>query len=84
MFTFFHFINGVKSSNLFTKTEKKNSQKIRAHVGNFVERCPIWYYLYNFENVENSYGGVLLLAKLQALQVTLFRGCFSPFYKLYK
>ena len=26
----------------------------------------IWYHLYNFKNVENSHGGVLLSVKLQA------------------
>ena len=34
-------------------------------------RCAIWYHLYNFKNVENTHGGVLLLA---------FFTCF----KLYK
>ena len=28
-------------------------------------RCTIWYHLYNLKNVKNTYGGVLLLAKLQ-------------------
>ena len=30
-------------------------------------RCAIWYYLYNLENVKNTYVGVLILVKLQAL-----------------
>ena len=29
-------------------------------------RCAIWYYLYNFKNVKNTHGGVLILVKLQA------------------
>ena len=28
--------------------------------------CAIWYHLYNLKNVKNTYGGVLLLVKLQA------------------
>ena len=28
--------------------------------------CVIWYRLYNFKNVKNTHGGVLLLVKLQA------------------
>ena len=28
-------------------------------------RCAIWYDLYNFKNVKNSHGGVLLLIKFQ-------------------
>ena len=30
-------------------------------------RCAIWYHLYNFKNVKNTRGGVLILVKLQAL-----------------
>ena len=29
-------------------------------------RCVIWYHLYNFKNVKDTHGGVLLLVKLQA------------------
>ena len=36
-------------------------------------RCAIWYHLYNLKNVENNYGGVLLLVKV-----------FFTFFKLYK
>ena len=32
----------------------------------YVVRCAIWYYSYNLKNVKNTYGGVLLLVKLQA------------------
>ena len=35
-------------------------------------RCAIWYHLYNFKNVKNTHGGVLL-------KVTLLHGCFSRF-----
>ena len=28
--------------------------------------CAIWYHSYNFKNVKNTHGGVLLLVKLQA------------------
>ena len=44
--------------------------------------CAIWYHLYNFKNVKNTYEGVLLLVKLQAslLKLTLlhwfFFSCF--------
>ena len=29
-------------------------------------RCAIWYFMYNFKNVKNTHGGVLILVKLQA------------------
>ena len=29
----------------------------------YVMRCMIWYHLYNFKNVKNTHGGVLLLLK---------------------
>ena len=51
----------------------------------FVMFYAIWHHLYNLKNVKNNHGGVLLLVKLQALlKVTLLRGCFSRFFKLYK
>ena len=28
--------------------------------------CAIWYHLYNFKNVKNTHGGMLILVKLQA------------------
>ena len=52
--------------------------------------CVIWYHLYNFKNVKNTYGGVLLLGKSQALKlqaVTKSNGpswVFFSFFKLYK
>ena len=36
-------------------------------VGSYVMFCVIWYHWYNFKNVINTHGGVLLLIKLQAL-----------------
>ena len=32
----------------------------------FVVRCAILYHLYNFKNVRNTHGGLLLLVKLKA------------------
>ena len=29
-------------------------------------RCAIWYHLYDFKNVKNTHGGLLILVKLQA------------------
>ena len=29
--------------------------------------CAIWHHLYNLKNVKNTYGGVLILVKLQAI-----------------
>ena len=34
--------------------------------------CAIWYHLKNFKNVKNTYGGVLLLVKLQAKSLQLY------------
>ena len=46
-------------------------------------RWAIWYHLYNFKNVKNIHGGVLLLVKwlkpATLLKVTLLDGCFSLF-----
>ena len=53
-----------------------------SNTGLYVMFCAIWYHLYNLKNVKNTYGGVLLLVKLQAkilLEVTLLHGCFSRF-----
>ena len=35
----------------------------------FVMWCAIWYHLHNLKNVKNTYGGVLILVKLQASDV---------------
>ena len=35
----------------------------------YMMRCAIWYHLYNLKNIKNTYGGVLILVKLQALRV---------------
>ena len=53
----------------------------------YVVRCTIWYHLYNFKNLKNTHGGVLILVKLQA---TAFTKNNTPpwvlltFFKLYK
>ena len=52
------------------KIEKRNK---------FVMRCAIWYYLYNFRKVKNTYGGVLILVKLQASRVD---GCLVENWKI--
>ena len=31
----------------------------------YVVRYAIWYHLYNFKNVKNTHGGVLILVKLK-------------------
>ena len=36
-----------------------------ACIRKYVMHCAIWYHLYNFKNVKNTHGGVLLLVKLQ-------------------
>ena len=52
----------------------------------YVMLCAIWYYLYNFKNVKNTHGGVILLVKLQAeactktlLKLAFLHECFSRF-----
>ena len=45
----------------------------------YVMRCAIWWHLYNFKNVKNTHGGVLILVKLQASGFTFFK-----LYKLYQ
>ena len=42
-------------------------------------RCAICYYLFDFKNVKNTHGGVLLLVKVTLLKVALLHGCFSLF-----
>ena len=46
-------------------------------------RCAIWYILYNLKNVKNTYGGMLLLVKLQAKSNTP-QWLFFTFLNLYK
>ena len=43
--------------------------------------CAIWYHLYDFKNVKNTHGGVLLLVLWSAtlLKVRLLHGCFTRF-----
>ena len=42
--------------------------------------CTSRYHMYNFKNVKNTHGGVLLLVKLQALlKVALLHRCFPRF-----
>ena len=45
----------------------------------YVMSCEIWYHLYNFKNVENIHGGVLLLVKPATLLKVTLNGCFSSF-----
>ena len=46
----------------------------------YVVLCAISHRSYNFKNVKNTHGGVLLSVKLHALvKVTLLHGCFSRF-----
>ena len=53
-------------------------------------RCTIWYRLHNSKNVKDTHGGVLLLAKLQALDCNLTKSknppwvFFFTFFKLYR
>ena len=35
-------------------------------VNTYVILCAIWYHLYNLKNAKNTYGGMLLLVKLQS------------------
>ena len=51
--------------------------------------CTIWYHWYNFKNVKNTHGGVLLLVKLQASARNFTKSntppwVFFTFLKLYK
>ena len=52
-----------------------------------VIRCAIWYHLYNLKIVKNTHGGVLLLVKLKACNVTKSNTppwVFFTIFKLYK
>ena len=40
--------------------------------------CTIWYHLYNFKNVKNIHGGVLLLVKLQATACNFIKSNTTP------
>ena len=44
----------------------------------YVMRCTIRYHLYNFKNLKNTHGGVLILAAT-LLKLTLLHRCFSRF-----
>ena len=47
----------------------------------YVVRCMIWYLLYNFNNMKNTYGGVFFfrLKPATLLKRALLYGCFSCF-----
>ena len=50
--------------------------------GKYVVGCAIWYHLYNFKNVKNTPGGVLLSAGFKPatlLKLTLLHECFHVF-----
>ena len=52
-------------------------------------RCAIWYNLYNFKNVKNTHGGVLLLVKFQASTYNFIKSntrpwVFFTFLKFFK
>ena len=53
-----------------------------------MNRCTVWYHLYNFKKVKNTYGGMLLLVKLQVSACNFKSNTspwvFSRFLKLYK
>ena len=44
--------------------------------------CAIWYHLYNFKNLKNTHGGVLLSVKLQVFDTPPW--VFFKFFKFYK
>ena len=51
--------------------------------------CMIWYHLYNFKNLKNIHGGVILFVKLEAEACNFTKSytppwVFFPFFKLYK
>ena len=55
----------------------------------YVMRCTIWYHWYNLKNVKNTYGGVLILVKLQSSSLQFCKinsppWVFFTFFKLYK
>ena len=64
-------------TNLKKYTEKESLKKLSnlgLAVSSYLLRCAIWYHLYNFKNVKNTHGGVLV--KFQAFSATqhvLFR-----------
>ena len=73
--------------------EKENEILIkdmtRMQEGTYVMRCAIWYHLYNFKNLKNIHGEVLLFVKLQARAGNFTEGnnppwVFFMFFKLYK
>ena len=61
-----------------------NSSEWKPHDDQYVVCCASWYHLYNFKNLKNTHGGVLILVKLQAeacnfTKITLLHRCFSRF-----
>ena len=51
---------------IFDKTEVNLAGAYLVLRFEYVVRFAIWYHLYNFKNVKNTNGGVLILVKLQA------------------
>ena len=60
-------------------TFRTGDEEIKRRWSSLETLCVIWKHLYNFKNVKNTHGGVLLLVTLQTLKVTLLHGCFSRF-----
>ena len=50
----------------------------------YVLRCAIWYHSYNFKNVKNTHGGVLLLQQLNFTKSNTPPWVFYTFLKLHK
>ena len=59
------------------KKSQRRNQELRKH---YVMRCAIWYHLYDFKNVKNTHGGVLLLVAKSNTPSWVF----FTFFKLYK
>ena len=65
------YVANIEQGPWIEKTKFGNICKIVMH-------RTIWYYLYNFKNVKNAHGGVLLLVKLQVEALNFTKSNNSP------
>ena len=60
------------SSNLEVRPEPLQLSKIESFTTIDMMLCTIWYQLHNLKNVKITYGGVLLLVRLQGQILQLY------------
>ena len=79
----------MKNQDYFNSGQKIKLHKKERFLLKYVMRCAIWFHLYNFKNMKNIHGGVLILVKLQGkvcnfTKINTPPWVFFTFFKLCK